>query len=85
MSDTVLVCGHEHPDLTGLKPCCLEPNHDGEHRYWVQGRKPDGDGWYIHTYNEQNKTEQLLDLSASSTDEEVAAFIQYMELLRGRG
>lgn len=80
--ETVPVCGVRHQDLTGLEPCCLAPNHDGDHRYWVQGRKPDGDGWFIRTYGDDNMAVQFLEMKGRCTDEEVAALIQYLEFAR---
>lgn len=72
-------CGTES-EMAGLNPCCLEPDHDGDHRFWVQEHS-EGMDYGIRTYDSEGKAIQFFEVASEFSVEEVAAIIQYMELV----
>ena len=78
-------CGAE-PELKAdppLQPCCLEPDHEGPHRFWVQ-EPSEGTDYGIRTYDPDGKAVQFLEVAGKFSPEEVAAIIQYLELANAR-
>lgn len=80
-------CGkHPGKPYLDLEPCCLESDHEGHCRLWIQeasGGDYGGSPYGIRTYDaEDGHVIQFLEIAAKFTSDEVAACIQYMELAR---
>jgi hypothetical protein len=78
-------CGAESELETNppLQPCCLKPDHDGPHRFWVQ-EESGGTDYGIRTYDPDGKAVQFLEVAGEFSPQEVAAIVQYLELSRRR-
>lgn len=85
--DSLKFCG-KHPQgrFDDLQPCCLELGHEGHCRLWIQEPSNDHESsavYGIRTYDaEDGHAIQFLEVNGESTPEEVAACVQYMELVR---
>jgi hypothetical protein len=67
--------------LSFLNPCCLAPDHEGHCRLWRQEESEEGYG--IQTFDaETGETIQFLEINGKFTDIEVAAVIQYLEVVK---